>query len=194
MSRLVANSNIYTVKIPKESTHGSRFGSCTCGVPKRDGLPCVHMVVLAKGGHIDDPGFTRLSVMPYWLTTAHWRLQFPENSVSRGNITISAIKSKYSPDDMICYCPDWSAPKKAGRPKKDAGRKPGVMDAIENASRKRKKKMWCNICHKFNHNTRDCFKNPSNLPTDNDSTIAEEFDFGVNNDNVSLGNGAIGEV
>ncbi len=68
------------------------------------------------------------------------------------------------------------------------------MDAIENASRKRKKKMWCNICHKFNHNTRDCFKNPSNLPTDNDSTIAEEFDFGVNNDNVSLGNGAIGEV
>ncbi len=50
------------------------------------------------------------------------------------------------------------------------------------------------ICHKFNHNTRDCFKNPSNLPTDNDCMIAEEFDFGVTNDNANLGNGAIGEV
>ena len=73
--------------------------------------------------------------MPYWLTTAHWRQQFPENSVSRGNITISSIKSKYSTKDMIWYYPDWAAPKKAGRPKKDSGRKPGVMDAIANAGR-----------------------------------------------------------
>ncbi len=198
VSRLVANSNVYTVKIPKESTSGSRFGTCTCGIPKQDGLPCVHMVVLDKGGHIEDPGLTRLSVMPSWLTTNHWCQQFPENSVSRGNITISSIKSKYSPDDMIQYCSDWAAPKKAGRPKKDSGRKPGVMDAIANAGRKKRKKrkktMWCNICPKFNHNTRDCFKNPSNLPG-NEFTVLNKFDFGVaTGDNNDLGNGVIREV
>ena len=95
------------------------------------------MIVLAKGGHIEDPRFTRLSVMPFWLTTNRWRQQFPEDSMSRGNISISLIKSKYSPDDMIRYCPDWAAPKKAGRPKKDSGRKHGVMDAIENAGPKK---------------------------------------------------------
>ena len=143
VSRLVMNSTIYTVKIPKVSTNGSRFGTCTCGIPKLDGIPCVHMIFLAKGGHIEDPGFTRLSVMPFWLPTNCWRQQFPEDSMSRGNIAISSIKSKYSPDDVIRYCPDWAAPKKANCPKKDSGCKHGVMDAIKNAGQiKRRKIMW----------------------------------------------------
>ncbi len=55
----------YTVKIPKVPMLGSMFGTCTCGVPKRDGLPCIHMVVLAKGGDMNNESFTRVSIMPY---------------------------------------------------------------------------------------------------------------------------------
>ncbi len=41
---------------------------------------------------------------------------------------------------------------------------------------------------KFNHNTCDCFKNPSNLPG-NEYTVLDEFDFGVttvDNDNLGM--------
>ena len=70
-----------------------------------------------------------------------------------------SIKAKYKADDRLRYCPDWAASRKAGRPKKNEKRKPGVMDAI--AKKKRRKVLWCDICHKFNHNTRDCYKNQS---------------------------------
>ena len=33
------------------------------------------------------------------------------------------------------------------------------MDAV---ARRRKKFLWCDICHKFNHNTHDCYKNDDN--------------------------------
>ena len=161
MSKLAVNNHVYYLTIPKVSVGGSRFGTCTCGIPKRDGIPCAHMVVLAKGGQIDDRGFTRVSVMPNWLTTSIWSSRFPEDSICRGDISMQSVKSKYTPDDQIRYCPDWAAPKKAGRPKKDAKRKLGVMDEV---AKKRRKTLWCEICHKFNHNTNDCFKNPSNLP------------------------------
>ncbi len=72
-----------------------------------------------------------------------------------------SVKNKYPGNDLIGYCPQWAAPKKAGRPKKDVNRSKGVMDMV--AKNKRRKMMWCEICHKFNHNTRDCFKNPANF-------------------------------
>ncbi len=34
----------YTVTIPTKDTMGSRFGSCTCRKPTKDGVPCKHMV------------------------------------------------------------------------------------------------------------------------------------------------------
>ena len=166
VSRLAANSNQYSVSIPKVSHCGSRFGSCNCGVPQRDGIPCVHMIVLAKGGHIQDQGFTRLSIMPYWFSTTMWRRQFPEDSVCRGDVSIKSVKNKFPPDDTIRYCPDWAAPRKSGRPKKDEKRKPGVMDAI---GRRRRKFLWCDICHKFNHNTSNCFKNEDNWSMEDDA-------------------------
>ena len=159
--RMAANASVYDVQIPREAVMGSRFGKCTCGVPKRDGIPCQHMVVLAKGGHINDQGFTRLSVMPHWLSTTTWRNQFPEDSVCRGDVSIMSVKNKYPSNDLLRYCPQWATPKKAGRPKKDAKRAKGVMVMV--VKNKRRKVMWCEICHKFNHNTRDCFKNPANL-------------------------------
>ena len=162
ISKITENAFVYTVKIPKSNCFGSHFGTCTCGVPKRDGIPCEHMVMMAKAGVIEEDWFTRLSIMPYWLTTAHWRLQFPQTVVCRGDININIIKGKYQADNDIRYCPSWSGPNKSGRPSKSAGkRKPGLMDHIEKAGMKkpRKKRMYCSICQKFNHMTKNCYKN-----------------------------------
>ena len=38
-------------------------------------------------------------------------------------------------------------------------RKHGVMDAV---TRRRRKFFWCDICHKFNHNTHACYNNNDN--------------------------------
>ncbi len=104
--------------------------------------------------------------MPYWLSTAHWHLQFPQTAVCRRDVNVQIIKGKYDPQTDLCYCPSWSGPNKSGRPnKKDEKRKRGVMDHIEKAGmiKKRKKRMFCQICQKFNHVTKDCYKNSHNL-------------------------------
>ncbi len=31
----------YSVNLPKSATLGSRFGKCTCGFPKKEGIPCI---------------------------------------------------------------------------------------------------------------------------------------------------------
>ena len=36
-----------------------------------NGIPCEHMLMMAKAGVIQEEWFTRLSIMPYWLSTAH---------------------------------------------------------------------------------------------------------------------------
>ena len=123
VSRHAVNTNMYSVTIPKVSYYGSRFEKCNWCPPQCDGKPCMHMIMLAKGGQINDPGFTRLSVMPHWYLTVIWRSQFPEGSVYHGNVSMKAIKNKNPADDKLRYCPDWSNPRKSGCPKKDEKRK-----------------------------------------------------------------------
>jgi hypothetical protein len=56
---------------------------------------------------------------------------------------------------------EFLAANKSGRPKKNA-RKLGFMDNIASAGkRKRKKRLFCTNCQKFNHDTADCWKNKS---------------------------------
>ena len=161
VSRLLSN-NQYIVNIPiEEDSCGSRFGTCTCGKPAKDGLPCQHMVVVVKGIAIE--GLIRVSIMPYWWTTSHWRAQYAVDEYCRTDVSLANIKATHHPDDKLRYCPGFVSVKK-GRPKKNA-RKMSVMDHIEEAAnkkRKRRKKMFCKICHKFNHDTTECFKNPQN--------------------------------
>ena len=98
--------------------------------------------------------------MPYWWTNAHWRAQYAVDIECRGDISLAAIKAKYTPDKTLCYCPSWTAGKKKGRPKTNV-REKSLMDHIaESAKKKRKRKdrMWCKICHQFNHNTDQCKK------------------------------------
>jgi hypothetical protein len=158
VSKTNANAKQFVVFIPKEETLGSRFGSCTCGVPATEGIPCRHMVVLAKSNVIH--GLTRVNTMPLWWTTAQWRNQFPIEATMRSDISMNAIKTRHARDELLRYCPVWSAAAKKGRPKKHERRK-SIMDHIEESAkkkRKRTKRMYCSICEKFNHNTKDCYK------------------------------------
>ncbi len=43
----------FTVTIPMKDTMGSRFGSCTCGNPTKDGVPSKHMVAIVKASKIE---------------------------------------------------------------------------------------------------------------------------------------------
>jgi hypothetical protein len=162
--KIAANSKEFTVTLPKEERMGSKFGSCTCGKPAKDGIPCRHMVVVVKSATID--GLSRIGIMPYWWTTAHWRTQYPENTYCRTDISIEGVKATSKPEDDIVYCPAWTAANKKGRPKKNARMK-SIMDHIEESAkkkRKRKVKMFCKHCQKFNHTTEQCYllKKPIN--------------------------------
>jgi hypothetical protein len=68
VSKKSTSQREYSVIIPKSDTLGSRFGKCTCGFPKKEGIPCQHMVAVSKLGRID--GLTRTAIMPHWYTTA----------------------------------------------------------------------------------------------------------------------------
>jgi hypothetical protein len=48
------------------------------------------MVAIVKSSHID--GLTRVQIMPYWWTTAHWRAQYADGVECRADIDIGTIK------------------------------------------------------------------------------------------------------
>ncbi len=106
--------------------------------------------------------------MPYWWTTAHWREQYPQDASCNANISMESVKGKHRPDQQLAYCPSWAAGRKKGRPKANT-REKGIADHIEESAKKKHKRavrMFCRICHKYNHNTDDCFKNPSKKATE----------------------------
>ena len=107
----------HTVCIPKIPIRGSYFGSCTCGVDKRDAVPCEHMAVVAAGSCVKD--VTRHNIFPYWWTRSHWREQIPQLPLVTQKVTINSIKAANEPNHNLRYCPDWTASEVAGRPKKN---------------------------------------------------------------------------
>ena len=127
----------YSVAIPKEGqVHGSRFGTCTCGYPRKEGCPCDHMVAVVKVGAI--PQLTRVTVMPYWYHREQWRLQFPQDHTCLADFNLISIKEKAAKMDNLRYCPHWTIGNKKGRPKKEQ-RKKGITDHIQNGGKKRKR-------------------------------------------------------
>ena len=127
----------YKVEIPKEGlVHGSRFGTCTCGFPTKEGLPCDHMVFIVKVGLI--PNLTRVQIMLFWYTRAQWRLQYPQDAVCRADVTLVSIKKSGRKDLLVSYCPSWVAPRKKGRPKKEA-RKLGIANHVEQGAGKKRR-------------------------------------------------------
>ena len=76
--------------------------------------------------------------------------------------SIQAVRETSTKDELLRNCPLWTAARKKGRPKENE-REKSVADHIAESGkkRKRKKRLFCRICHKFDHNTNDCFKNPA---------------------------------
>ena len=73
--RLVNTSQKNTVIIPKVPTKGSYFGECTCGLDKRDAVPCEHMAAIVVSSRIGV--LTRHNIMPFWWKRSQWHEQLP---------------------------------------------------------------------------------------------------------------------
>ena len=112
VSRRARPNKMFYVVIPKEPVNGSYFGRCSCGVDKRDAVPCDHMAAIVVSSRI--PMLTRINIMPYWWTRATWKLQFPLEQKPVCNVNLEQIRMSKNRNGFIRYCPSWSAPNKAG--------------------------------------------------------------------------------
>ena len=89
---------------------------------------------------------------------------------------MDAVKGRHRPDELLAYCPTWSTAKKKGQPKANT-REKGIADHIAESGKKKRKRavrLFCKICHKYNHNTNECFKNPLNKESINKESITKE--------------------
>ncbi len=130
ISRMKSTSE-FIVIIPMKETMGSRFESCTCGKPTNDGVSCRHMVAIVKASMIK--GLNQIQIMPYWLTSAHWRAQYTADVYCRTDVSMNAVNATSNPEDYLRYCPAWTAGNKKGRPKTNILQK-SVIDLIEELS------------------------------------------------------------
>ena len=129
----LTSSNKYTTHIPGTDTNGSFFGTCNCGIPRVDGLPCQHMIAVCKSGRID--GLDESNVMPYWWHTSHWRKQYPQGVSVGSNFSIDTMRAGEQ-DKKYKLCPAISGPNKAGRPKLDKRHTSLMEQAIEKEKKK----------------------------------------------------------
>jgi hypothetical protein len=136
VSKKSTSEREYAIIIPMIDTIGSKLGNCTCVLPKKEGIPCHHMVAVPKLGRIN--GLTRTAVMPYWYTTTQWHYQFPKNNYIVTHQTLKSIKANSTPHNKLCYCPNWAGSQKKSRPKK-AKRKKNIADHIKQSAKKKRR-------------------------------------------------------
>ena len=130
------NSVTQSIRITREPFYECRGYTCTCGVPKMDGVPCRHVVAVVKSGRAQGD-LNMINIMPYWWTTHCWREQFPKYAVRRCSFDMVYLKEKYTADKPIPYYPDFAAPRKRGRQKNNACLKSPIKVAI--AGKKKRK-------------------------------------------------------
>jgi hypothetical protein len=94
------------------------------------------MAIVAASSRV--PNVTRRNIFPYWWTRKHWRIQIPQAALAVQKITMNIIKAAHqdNSDHNVHYCPDWTAAKKSGRPKKNKRKK----SILEKATGKKGKK------------------------------------------------------
>jgi hypothetical protein len=112
-----ATSKMQMARIKSEPRLGQYAYHCNCRVTQVKGVPCRHVVAIAKLTKIED--LNMVTVMPFWWTTAHWKLQFPKDTLIGCSIDIEYLIEKYDPDNSIHYCPDFAAVRKKGQPTKE---------------------------------------------------------------------------
>jgi hypothetical protein len=143
--KFVISTNLYTCHIPMVAdNNGSHFGTCTCGVLKVDGIPCMHIVAICKSNRIQ--GLNENYIMPFWYHTSHWRKQYPEGtSVDCSHITMLQLKENNEASKELKLCPGFSAPRKGGRPSHNKRHK----SCMEIVSEKKKAKTGGKTAAKF---------------------------------------------
>ena len=82
-----ATSKTQIVHIKKVPKWGQNAYHCNYGVTKVKGVPCHHVVAIAKSTKIEE--LNLVCVMPFWWTTAAWKRQFPQNTSSEPALTLS---------------------------------------------------------------------------------------------------------
>ena len=139
------------VAICKEPLRGSFFGKCTCGVDTQDAVPCEHMAAVIASSRILQ--LTRDNIMPYWWHMEQWKMQYPDDVTAICNVPMESIKENATPDTNVKYCPSWSGPNKAGRPKKNERKKSVLEKAGVSKAMKTRKLIvkFCQICHSSSH-------------------------------------------
>ena len=100
------------------------------------------------------------------------------------SMMMKMIKDGKIQDPSYLYCPDWTAPNKSRRPKKQEGHKSGLKTAMAAKKGNRKKTLkWCrcHFCGKWNHQTKGCFiltrqqtKDPDEMHIDQTGTEATD--------------------
>ena len=157
----VPGRNEQVVTLPKNLVNGSYFGRCTCGADLTDAVPCEHMAAIALSSVIR-PQITPMNIMPVWWKRKQWREQFPLDVYAEANITIKSVKEGRLPDFTLRLCPDWTAAKKTGRPKKGDRYRSGLEKAMAKGKPGAKrgsatKRRRCVVCGKFGHEFEGCW-------------------------------------
>jgi hypothetical protein len=157
----VPGRNEQVVTLPKNLVNGSYFGRCTCGADLTDAVPCEHMAAIALSSVIR-PQITPMNIMPVWWKRKQWREQFPLDVYAEANITIKSVKEGRLPDFTLRLCPDWTAARKTGRPKKGDRYRSGLEKAMEKGKPGAKrgsatKRRRCAVCGKFGHEFEGCW-------------------------------------
>ena len=158
-------------------------------------LPCEHMAAVVASSRI--PDITQYNIMPYWWTTEQWKKQLPLNVKAICITNMETISDDHNPSVNYRYCPDWGAPNKAGRPKKNERRKSVLEKALGKRGPKISKRMtmFCQVCHAMSHVTNDCWeleKNSLSRPSTWQSKLDEEFDE-INEETIVSAGGGEGE-
>jgi hypothetical protein len=98
----------------KKPNGGSAFEGCSCGILYTDGIPCHHMVAVAKSSKIE--GLTATNSMPVWWIMKCWCNQYHADTNETCHVDMDTLRS--TPEDAAMrYCPPYAAPRKAGHPK-----------------------------------------------------------------------------
>ena len=90
----------YLVTLPKEKHLGSHFGTCTCGVPSKEGVPGKHMVAIVKSAMFE--GMKRTDIMPYFWMTDCWKRQYDLASQHKTEIgEITTVKKACTKNELL---------------------------------------------------------------------------------------------
>lgn len=124
-----ANGIIYKVRIAIPDLSDPNYSyflddggeNCSCGVPARDLFPCEHMAQVAFQYALQDE-----HLVPFELSNAHWREQYPEGIVA--NVpSMADVNASDVPRNELLRIPV-TAPPKRGRP--STKRKMNAMEII----------------------------------------------------------------